>query len=88
MLRAKIFSLKSGILHCKKRRKCSLKQASEQGLGLQTKGSDIWWQGYGGLRFVVLACKLKWLAQFENPPDFIVIHCGANDREQEKPKNC
>lgn len=38
----------------------------------------------GGLRFVDLACKLRWLAQFENPPNFIVIHCGANDIGQVK----
>uniref|UniRef100_A0A8W8IHN0 SGNH hydrolase-type esterase domain-containing protein n=1 Tax=Magallana gigas TaxID=29159 RepID=A0A8W8IHN0_MAGGI len=62
----------------------ALSRPGGQGLGLQTKGIDIWWQGYGGLRFVDLACKLRWLAQFENPPNFIVIHCGANDIGQVK----
>uniref|UniRef100_A0A8W8KXW4 SGNH hydrolase-type esterase domain-containing protein n=1 Tax=Magallana gigas TaxID=29159 RepID=A0A8W8KXW4_MAGGI len=62
----------------------ALSRPGGQGLGLQTKGIDIWWQGYGGLRFVDLACKLRWLAQFENPPNLIVIHCGANDIGQVK----
>lgn len=62
----------------------ALSRPGGQGLGLQKKGIDIWWQGYGGLRFVDLACKLRWLAQFENPPNFIVIHCGANDIGQVK----
>lgn len=62
----------------------ALSRPGGQGLGLQTKGIDIWWQGYGGLWFVDLACKLRWLAQFENPPNFIVIHCGANDIGQVK----
>lgn len=64
----------------------ALSRPGGQGLGLQTKGIDIWWQGYGGLRFVDLACKLIWLAQFENPTDFIVIHCGANDRASKNQK--
>ncbi|XP_052695416.1 uncharacterized protein LOC128173783 [Crassostrea angulata] len=62
----------------------ALSRPGGHGLGLQTKGIDIWWQGYGGLRFVDLSCKLSWLAQFENPPNFIVIHCGANDIHQVK----
>lgn len=38
----------------------ALSRPGGQCLGLQTKGIDIWWQGYEGLRFVDLACKLRW----------------------------
>lgn len=59
----------------------------------RTRGTGLWIPdkrdrdlvaGLWGLRFADLACKLRWLAQSGNPPDFIVIHCGANDIGQVK----
>ncbi|XP_062610679.1 uncharacterized protein LOC134272468 [Saccostrea cucullata] len=53
-------------------------------LGLSERGVDIWWQGYGGLKFIDLVHKVRHLATLEDPPRYLIIHCGANDLGQIK----
>ncbi|XP_048759290.2 uncharacterized protein LOC125668895 [Ostrea edulis] len=53
-------------------------------LGLNQRGVDIWWQGYGGLKFIQLVKKVRYLATSEDPPKYLLIHCGANDLGQTK----
>ncbi|XP_062583284.1 uncharacterized protein LOC134245048 [Saccostrea cucullata] len=48
-------------------------------LGLDRLKINIWWQGYSGLNFLGLKRKLFFLTEYEESPDFLVIHCGAND---------
>ena len=48
-------------------------------LGMQDRGVDIWWQGYGGLTLAAIIKKIEYLTKFGNYPDAIIIHCGAND---------
>ncbi|XP_041369617.1 uncharacterized protein LOC121383593 [Gigantopelta aegis] len=48
-------------------------------LGLKQAGISIWWQGYSGLKFMALQKKIITLLKYEHPPDFLFIHCGAND---------
>lgn len=45
-------------------------------------GIELWWQGYGGLKFVDVAKKLRYLATLQDSPQFIVMHCGGNDLGQ------
>lgn len=51
-------------------------------LGLKSRGIELWWQGYGGLKFVDVAKKLRYLATLQDSPQFIVMHCGGNDLGQ------
>ncbi|XP_052720177.1 uncharacterized protein LOC128191871 [Crassostrea angulata] len=51
-------------------------------LGLKSMGIELWWQGYGGLKFVDVAKKLRYLATLQDSPQFIVMHCGGNDLGQ------
>jgi lysophospholipase L1-like esterase len=51
-------------------------------LGLTQRGINIWWQGYGGLKFMHLVAKIRHLANFEDRPKYMLIHCGANDLGQ------
>ncbi|XP_061194825.1 uncharacterized protein LOC133202988 [Saccostrea echinata] len=53
-------------------------------LGLTQRGVDMWWQGYGGLKFIDLVQKVRYLATLEDPPRYLIIHCGANDLGQIK----
>ena len=48
-------------------------------LGLERLHISIWWQGYGGLGLTTLLSKLKTLQKVGDQPDFVVLHCGAND---------
>lgn len=51
------------------------------GSNLGLPNISIWWQGYGGLGLYELEHKLKLLKKVSGSvdPDFLVIHCGAND---------
>ena len=48
-------------------------------LDLKRYGASILWQGQSGLRWTDLEGKVNQLLKFEDPPDFLVIHCGGND---------
>lgn len=48
-------------------------------LGLDRLNMNIWWQGYSGLKFLELKRKLFFLTQYEESPDYLIIHCGVND---------
>eukprot|EP00105_Crassostrea_gigas_P038430 XP_019922578.1 PREDICTED: uncharacterized protein LOC109618698 [Crassostrea gigas] len=43
-------------------------------LGLKSMGIELWWQEYGGLKFVDVAKKLRYLATLQDSPQFIVMH--------------
>ena len=49
------------------------------GLGLENLGIELWWQGYGFLKFIDIAKKLRYLFTLQDPPHFIPMHCGGND---------
>ena len=49
------------------------------GLGLENLSIELWWQGYGGLKFIDIAKKLRYLSTLQDPPHFILMHCGGND---------
>lgn len=49
------------------------------GLNLNLDNISIWWQGYSGMKLQDLAPKLTTLLRYENPPAFLIIHCGANN---------
>ena len=49
------------------------------GLGLENLGIKLWWQGYGGLKFIDIAKKLRYLSTLQDRPQFILMHCGGND---------
>lgn len=46
--------------------------------------ANIWWQGKGGMRWRHLLPKIRQLLQYEDPPHFLVLHCGGNDIGQIK----
>ena len=48
-------------------------------MGLQRCNATVWWQGQGGMRWNQLERKLTYLLTFEDPPDYLVLHCGGND---------
>ena len=48
-------------------------------LGLDKAGINLWWQGYSGLNLVQTRSKIQSLSYIEQPPDYLVLHCGGND---------
>ena len=48
------------------------------GINLQLN-AQIWWQGYGGLTLKTLQRRINHIANLEDAPSVIVIHCGGND---------
>lgn len=46
--------------------------------------ANIWWQGKGGTKLRHLLPKIRHLLQYEDPPHFLVLHCGVNDIGQIK----
>ena len=44
----------------------------------------IWWQGKGGLTISKVQKHIKTMMQYEDPPNFIMLHVGANDIYCEK----
>ena len=49
------------------------------GLDLSLPNASIWWQGYGGMKLLDLVPKLRILLRYEDPPRYLIIHCGANN---------
>jgi hypothetical protein len=47
-------------------------------LGLRRRDCSLWWQGKGGMAWGKLMPRVKYLLRFNQPPDFLVIHCGGN----------
>jgi agmatine/peptidylarginine deiminase len=49
-------------------------------LGLAERlGVKIWWQGKGGLTISKVQKHIQTMMQYEDPPNFIMLHVGAND---------
>ena len=42
-------------------------------------GVKIWWQGKGGLTISKFQKPIQTMMQYEDPPNFIMLHVGAND---------
>ena len=49
------------------------------GLNLNLHDTSIWWQGYSGMKLQDLVPKLRSLLRYEDPPTYLIIHCGANN---------
>ena len=49
------------------------------GKNLNLPNASVWWQGYGGMKLHDLIPKLKSLQKYEDKPNIIIIHCGANN---------
>lgn len=47
-------------------------------LGLQRNNCRVRWLGKGGLKWDDLVPRVKFLLSYDNPPDYMVIHCAAN----------
>ena len=47
-------------------------------LDLRRRDCSLWWQGKGGMYWGGLIPRVKYLLRFNQPPDFLVIHCGGN----------
>ncbi|KAK3096202.1 hypothetical protein FSP39_024416 [Pinctada imbricata] len=48
-------------------------------LNLERQGVSVWWQGLGGFELLNIKGRLRHLLSFEDPPIFLLLHCGAND---------
>ena len=48
-------------------------------LGLERLNVTLWWQGYGGLCLNTVLTKIRTIKQVAETPQFILLHCGAND---------
>ena len=49
------------------------------GSNLCLKDGEIWWQGKGGMLTNQLRSRIRTMLSFEYPPDYLIIHVGAND---------
>ena len=49
------------------------------GSNLCLKEGEIWWQGKGGMLTNQLRSRIRTMLNFEYPPDYLIIHVGAND---------
>ena len=48
-------------------------------LGLTSLGCSLWWQGRGGMRWAEIDRRVAFLLTMNNPPKFLIMHCGGND---------
>ena len=48
-------------------------------LGLQSLGYNVIWEYQGGMNVSDLKPTIEYLMNFNNPPKFLIIHCGGND---------
>ena len=48
-------------------------------LGLTSLGCSLWWQGRGGMRWAEIDRRVAFLLSINNPPKFLIMHCGGND---------
>lgn len=49
------------------------------GSNLCLENIDIWWQGKSGMRASQLGGKIQTMLRYEDPPNYLLIHVGAND---------
>lgn len=49
------------------------------GVNLGLSNTSIWWLGQSGMRSSQLVGKLLRMLQYEDPPQFLIIHVGTND---------
>ena len=49
------------------------------GSNLCLKDGEIWWQGKGGMLTNQLRICIRTMLNFEDLPDYLIIHVGAND---------
>lgn len=40
---------------------------------------QLWWQGKGGMLTSQLCDRIKTMSIYDDPPDFLIVHVGAND---------
>lgn len=62
--------MKKGILEARSR---------PGGSNLCLKDGEIWWQGKGGMLTNQLRICIRTMLNFEDLPDYLIIHVGAND---------
>lgn len=48
-------------------------------LELERHRATIFWQGKGGMKWGEIMPKIKCLLKVEDPPNFLVLHCGGNN---------
>lgn len=48
-------------------------------LGLQRFGINMWWQGKGGMILNDMYEKIKTLLKVNDKPQYLILHCAAND---------
>lgn len=49
------------------------------GLNLNLENTSVLWQGYSGMKLQDLNTRLSTLLTLEDRPEFLIIHCGANN---------
>lgn len=49
------------------------------GPNLCLPNTSIWWQGRGGMKASQLRGQILTMLQYEDPPQYLLIHVGAND---------
>ena len=47
-------------------------------MGLGRLHASVWWQGKCGMRWHQLLPTIKTLLRYEDPPEWLVLHCGGN----------
>jgi hypothetical protein len=55
-------------------------------LGLQRLGINMWWQGKGGMIWTDMYKKIKTLLKVNDKPQYLIMHCAANDMGKTKLK--
>lgn len=53
-------------------------------LGLQRLGINMWWQGKGGMIWTDMYKKIKTLLKVNDKPQYLIMHCAANDMGKTK----
>eukprot|EP00105_Crassostrea_gigas_P009786 XP_011424869.1 PREDICTED: uncharacterized protein LOC105326498 isoform X2 [Crassostrea gigas] len=55
-------------------------------LGPQRLGINMWWQGKGGMIWTDMYKKIKTLLKVNDKPQYLIMHCAANDMGKTKLK--
>lgn len=61
-------------------KRAAMSAVSRQGgLNLNLENTSVLWQGYSGMKLQHLNTRLSTLLTLEDRPEFLIIHCGANN---------
>lgn len=61
-------------------KRAAMSAVSRQGgLNLNLENTSVLWQGYSGMKLQDLNTRLSTLLTLEDRPEFLIIHCGANN---------